>query len=263
MPVSSAPVVDGSSCQAARLRARPEQHVSIAAKTLVPLAADVPPPSHWLCTACQTGQCACFVDQGRDYQWSQAISSVLIALERRPVPLSGYTLWQRRTQWNTFVRTCLPQVALTLPTLITTAERPSLPDPRTGTAARDTLASLDQVAHGMQTWLRAQGNRSSVPISPVMRRSRLEWLAALESLDEAQPQYDYGILLSWRIRRTDPHESELQRLAARVPHARIATAARAARAQDESLRAAYTLDLPPTQLTLRGTCSWCGSPATA
>ena len=220
-----------------------------------------PPPSHWLCTACQAGQSACFVDQARDYQWSQAISSVLIALERRPVPISGYTLLQRRIQWNAYVRTCLPQGALAQHNVGAAVEHPSLPDPLTGPAAVVALTSFDQVAHGIQTWLRAQGNRSSVPTSPVMRRNRLEWLAALESLDEAQPQHDYDHLLLWRIQRTDPEESELQRLAARVPHARVATATRAARAQDENLRAGYILDRPPTQPTLRGACSWCGSSA--
>ena len=220
-----------------------------------------PPPSHWLCTACQAGQSACFIDQARDYQWSQTISSVLIALERRPVPVSGYTLMLRQIHWNAYVRTCLPQGALAQHNLGATVENPLLADPLTGAAAVVTRTSYDQVAHGMQTWLHAQGNHSSIPASPVMRRSRLEWLAALESLDETQPQHNHDHLLWWRIRRNDPEEPELQRLAARIPHARVATATRAARTQDENLRAAYTLHRPPTQPTLRGACSWCGSSA--
>ena len=220
-----------------------------------------PPPSHWLCTACQTGQSACFIDQARDYEWSQAISSVVIAVERRQAPVSGYTLRLRQIHWNAFIRTCLPQGALSQNYFGATVGNPFLSGTLTAAATDVARTSHDQVIHDMRAQLHTHGRPSSIPPTPDTRRIRLEWLAALESLDETQPQHNHDHMLWWRTRRNDPEEPELQRLAARMPHARVAIATRAARTQDQNLRAAYTLHRPPPQPTLRGTCSWCGSSA--
>ena len=212
------------------------------------------------CSGCQARLRFCITCQERDDQLSQAVSSVLVALERWPVPVTGYTSQQRRAHLNMYIRRCLSRIDSIRVNQSTAAPQRSLPAPRPRPAPNNTLTSLDPVSDDMLAWLNTEGDRSSVPPEADMWRVRLDRLAFLENLDEAQPRYDYGGLLSWRLPRTEVDAVEMQRLAALAPHARIATATRAARIEDENVRAAYTLDRLPARPAVIWACTWCGHP---
>ena len=195
-----------------------------------------PAPLPRICGACQAIGRGCFWCRERGDQIGQTAVPTIVVVERRIVPLTGYISRQRRAYWNVYIQHCLPQV------------------------------SIVGMAFGATAPLRSEPLLQPTPqpgsslISRTLTTSRM-WRIMLRELDERQGSSPWSDLqYTLRSRRRTRCTVELERLSARAPHARISTATRTARIEDERIRAAYTLDrlaaLPMDTLT----CTWCGCP---
>ncbi len=147
--------------QAARRAAQPTQNVYFATKTPSRLAPGVRPPLTGCALPAKRGRAPASLIRHEDYEWSQAISSVVIAVERGQAPVSGYTLRLRQIHWNAFIHTCLPQGALSQNYFGATVENPFLSGTLTAAATDVARTSHDQVMHDMRARLHTHGSPSS------------------------------------------------------------------------------------------------------